>query len=247
MNEIIRKVLLTICISVFLFAGYKVVTYYYGTLQTKQLNTDLIDSIKNEEGRKLSFSQKYEELLKRNNDMVAWIKIEDTQLNYPVMLTPNDEEYYLRKNFDKKYEFRGTLFLNGNANLKERDDNIVIYGHNMDDGTMFGALRKYYDEDYYLNHKYIQFETLYETSTYEIAYVFRTVDELDHKLYINYYHFYNASNEDEFCAQMMKYERASYYSTGITPKYGDKLITLSTCEYTEDNGRFVIVARKMEK
>ena len=247
MNKILRGILLIICIIIFLFSGYKVVTYYYGTLQTNKLNTDLIDSIKKEEGRKLSFSQKYEKLLKRNNDMVAWIKIEDTQLNYPVMLTPNDEEYYLRKNFDKKYEFRGTLFLNGNANLKERDDNIIVYGHNMDDGTMFGVLRKYYDEDFYLKHKTIQFETQYETSTYEIAYVFRTVDEIGHDLYIDYYHFFNADSSFEFNSQMDMYERVSYYDTGITPKYGDKLITLSTCEYTEDNGRFVIVARKMEK
>ena len=246
MNKFLRLIILIICCGIFLFSGYKVVTYFYGTFQTHQLNSNLIDSINKEEGRKLSFSQKYEKLLNRNSDMVAWIKIEDTQLNYPVMLTPDNEEYYLRKNFDKTYEFRGTLFLNGNANLKERDDNIIIYGHNMDDGTMFGVLRKYYDEDFYLKHKTIQFESAYENSTYEIAYAFRTVDEFGHKLFIDYYHFYNASSELEFESQMRLYERASYYHTGVTPKYGDKLITLSTCEYTEDNGRFVIVARRME-
>lgn len=247
MNKMLRSILLIICVILFLFSGYKVITYYYGTLQTNKLNSNLADLINVEEGRTKSFSQKYEKLLKMNSDMVAWIKIEDTNLNYPVMHTPNNEEYYLRRNFNKEYEFRGTLFLNKNADLKDRDDNIIIYGHNMDDGTMFGALRKYYDESYYLNHKTIQFETAYESSTYEIAYVFRTVDEIDHDLYIDYYNFFNAESAFEFNSQMSLYEKNSYYDTKVVPKYGDKLLTLSTCEYTEDNGRFVIVARMMEK
>ena len=246
MYKYIKKILLLISLAVFIYSGYKVVSYYIGTLQTNKLNANLVDMIKdNEEGRIQSFTQKYAELLKKNSDMVAWIKIEDSNLNYPVMLTADNEEYYLRRNFNKEYEFRGTLFLNANANLKERDDNIIIYGHNMDDGTMFGALRKYYDEKYYLNHKYIQFESAYETSTYEIAYVFRTVDELDHPLYLDYYNFYNADSVEEFDYQMNLYEKASYYDTGVDVEYGDKLITLSTCEYTEENGRFVIVARKI--
>ena len=246
MYKYIKKILLLISLTVFIYSGYKVVSYYIGTLQTNKLNANLVDMIKdNEEGRIQSFTQKYAKLLKKNSDMVAWIKIEDSNLNYPVMITPNDEEYYLRRNFNKEYEFRGTLFLNANANLKERDDNIIIYGHNMDDGTMFGALRKYYDEKYYLNHKYIQFESAYETSIYEIAYVFRTVDELDHPLYVDYYNFYNADSVEEFDYQMNLYEKASYYDTGVDVEYGDKLITLSTCEYTEENGRFVIVARKI--
>lgn len=248
MKNILRKLLLFICLCLFIFSGYKVINYYYGTLQANKLNSNLVGMIKDEEdGRVKSFFQKYEELLKKNSDMVAWIKIEDTKLNYPVMITPNDEEYYLRRNFNKEYEFRGTLFLNKEANLKDRDDNIVIYGHNMDDGTMFGSLRKYVNKDYYLNHKTIQFETEYESSVYEIAYVFRTVDIIGDDLYLDYYTFFNADSSNEFNNQMNLYERRSYYDTGVTPRYGDKLITLSTCEYTEDNGRLVIVARKMGK
>ena len=109
MNKMLRSILLIICVILFLFSGYKVITYYYGTLQTNKLNSNLADLINVEEGRTKSFSQKYDKLLKMNSDMVAWIKIEDTNLNYPVMHTPNNEEYYLRRNFNKEYEFRGTL------------------------------------------------------------------------------------------------------------------------------------------
>ena len=178
--------------------------------------------------------------------MIGWISIEDTKLNYPVMQTPNDEQFYLRRNFDKEYEFRGTLFINGNADLQV-DDNIMIYGHNMDDGTMFGVLRRYVDYDFYEEHKYITFDHYYDQGKYEIAYVFKTVDEVDHDLYIDYYHFYNANSAFEFNAQMQLYANASFYDTGVRPTYGDKLITLSTCEYSNENGRLVVVARKIDE
>lgn len=246
MKKRIRSVLLVICIGVFAFSLYKVVTYYYGTYQSQKRNSQLEALIHEEEGRKLSFMQKYGDLIALNDDMIGWLSIEDTKLNYPVMQTVDDEEFYLRRNFDKEYEFRGTLFVNANANL-ETDDNIIIYGHNMDDGTMFGALRKYTSYDYYLEHRYIQFDNLYDSATYEIAYVFKTVDEVDHELFIDYYNFFNASSSFEFNAQMQLYESASFYDTGIRPRYGDRLITLSTCEYSHENGRLVIVARKIDE
>ena len=242
----VRKALLYICIFIFLFSSYKVITYFAGTYENKKMTSELIGMIKDDKGREMSFSQKYDELINKNSDFVGWISIEGTKLNYPVMQTVNDEEYYLRRNFNKEYEFRGTLFVNANANLKYRDDNIIIYGHNMDDGTMFGALKKYVNQSYYDDHKYIKFETMYENSTYEIAYVFKSVDELNHDSYINYYQFYNAASVEEFDNQMRIYQDAALYNTGVIPNYGDKLITLSTCEYSHANGRLVIVARKIE-
>lgn len=194
----------------------------------------------------MSFAEKYEELLNQNKDMIGWIQIEDTKLDYPVMQTPQDEEYYLRRNFDKEYEFRGTPFINASANLKDRDDNIIIYAHNMDDGTMFGALRKYTSKSYFEEHKIIQFNTIYENGSYEIFAVFTTVDVIGHEKYLDYYTFLNAKDENEFNKQIALYRSVSLYDTGITPKYGDKLITLSTCEYSEEHGRLVVVARKVK-
>lgn len=242
-TKLLTTLILIICICVCVFTGYKITTYYYEAYQLEKKYDELENMIKDEpevEDIKITFESKYEELLKKNSDMVAWITIDDTKINYPIMLTPNNEQYYLRKNFDKKYEFRGTLFFNGDANFD--DMNMIIYGHNMDDGTMFGALRKYYKRDYFEDHRYIKLETPEGNRTYEITYVMKTVDNLNHEKYVNYYDFINYT-EDEFYNQLALYEKNSIYTTGTLLSYEDKLLTLSTCEYSNDNGRFVIVAK----
>lgn len=247
MKKYIRILLMIICCCVFCFSAYKVGTYYYESYQSEKKFSKLESLIKEDEpNRVMSFAEKYEELLNQNKDMIGWIQIEDTKLDYPVMQTPQDEEYYLRRNFDKEYEFRGTPFINASANLKDRDDNIIIYAHNMDDGTMFGALRKYTSKSYFEEHKIIQFNTIYENGSYEIFAVFTTVDVIGHEKYLDYYTFLNAKDENEFNKQIALYRSVSLYDTGITPKYGDKLITLSTCEYSEEHGRLVVVARKVK-
>ena len=247
MKNIFRKLLFIFVLFIFIFSAYKVISYYYSSFESENNFNKLEEQIITEPDstRVMSFTEKYEKLLNQNQDMVAWIKIEDTKVNYPVMHTPKDEEYYLRRNFDKEYEFRGTPFLNKEANLKDRDDNIIIYAHNMDDNTMFGDLKKYKNYDFYKNHKIISFENKYENDKYEIFAVFKTVDILDHELYIDYYNFINANDENHFNKQINLYKNASFYETDIHPQYGDKLLTLSTCEYSNDHGRLVVVARKI--
>lgn len=247
MKKFIRNLLLVLCVGVFFFSLYKISTYYYEGYQSEKKFSQLESLVKDDNSRTMSFREKYAALLDKNSDMVGWITIPDTKINYPVMLTPNDEEYYLRRNFDKEYEFRGTPFINASANLEAEDDNTIIYAHNMDDGTMFGGLRKYYDYTFYVDHKTFQFDTIYRNATYEIVAVFKTVDDREHELYIDYYNFINARDEASFNQQIQMYKWASFYDTGVTPKYGDKLLTLSTCEYSNKNGRLVVVARKVEE
>lgn len=247
MKKMIKSILLIVCIVVFGFSLYKIVSYYYEGYQSEKQYSELKEQIVVDKDREMSFYEKYKQLLNENSDMVAWLTIEDTKIDYPVMLTPQDEEFYLRRNFNKEYEFRGTPFFNANANLEDPDDNMIIYAHNMDDGTMFGALRKYTKKDYYDSHKIIQLDSIYGKSEYEIFAVFKTVDNQSHELFIDYYRFFNAANKEHFDEQIQKYKRASFYETGITPEYGDELLTLSTCEYSNENGRLVVVARKVEE
>lgn len=247
-KKYLSYIITIVCVCTLCFSAYKIFTYYQGTYNLMKQNSELESLIKEPEEvsniRKMSFSQKYEELLERNSDMVAWIKVENTKINYPVMLTPNDGEFYLRRNFDKEYEFRGTLFFNPTADFYS--NNMIVYGHNMDDGTMFGALRKYTNESYYNEHRYIELETKWGNRKYEIAYVFKTVDVLDHPMYVNYYDFID-STEEEFKTQIESYQGLSLYTTGVKAEYGDKLLTLSTCEYSHENGRLVIVAKMIEE
>lgn len=247
MKKILTNILMVICLCIFCFSLYKIVSYYYGSYKSESRIDELEEMVIEDAKNEMSFRERYKKLVKQNSDMVGWIKIEDTKVNYPVMQTPNDEEFYLRRNFDKEYEFRGTPFLNAEANLQDISDNMIMYAHNMDDGTMFGDLEKYRSFDFYKKHKTFQFDTIYHVSTYEIVAVFQTVDNPEHSSYIDYYNFFNIDDEKKFNDQIKKYKQMSFYETGVTPTFGDHLLTLSTCEYSNKDGRFVIVARRIEE
>ena len=184
------------------------------------------------------------DLYNKNKDLYGWIKIENSVINYPVMYTKG-EDYYLYKDFYKKYYKAGSLFVDKNNNVTPRDINLIIHGHNMKNGTMFGYLPRYKKEDYYKEHSKITFYTLDTKEEYEIISVFvskiyNTYDE-DYR----YYKFYNTENEEEYNEFIDYIKENSLYDIDKTAKYPDKLITLSTCDYTEDNGRLVVVGRKV--
>ena len=126
-----------------------------------------------------------------------------------------------------------------------RNTNLIIYGHNMQSGNMFGRLDKYSSEEYYKEHPKFEFDTIYEKGAYEIVYVFRSKIYNEDAVVFKYYQFLDVQSEKEFDSNMAEMAKISLYDTGITPKYGDELLTLSTCDYQENNGRFVIVARKI--
>jgi len=187
----------------------------------------------------------YKTLLNMNKDLIGWLKIADINIDYPVMQT-NDNNYYLDHNFDKKYDKNGCLFLDYQCDVINRNMNLIIYGHNMQSGKMFGNLSKYSNEEYYKEHPKFEFDTIYEKGAYEIVYVFRSKIYNEDVVVFKYYQFLDAQSEQEFNSNMAEMAKLSLYDTGITPEYGDELLTLSTCDYQENNGRFVIVARKIK-
>ncbi len=187
----------------------------------------------------------YKTLLNMNKDLIGWLKIDDINIDYPVMQT-DDNEYYLNHNFDKKSDKNGCLFLDYQCDVINRNTNLIIYGHNMLSGNMFGNLDKYSREDYYKEHPKFEFDTIYEKGAYEIVYVFRSKIYNEDAVVFKYYQFLDVQSEKEFDSNMAEMAKISLYDTGITPKYGDELLTLSTCDYQEDNGRFVVVARKIK-
>lgn len=186
----------------------------------------------------------YEILLNKNKSLIGWVKIADTNIDYPVMQTQNNE-YYLDHNFEQGYDKNGCIFMDKDCDVIDRSTNLIIYGHHMKSGAMFGELDKYADEEFYQGHKTIQFDTIYEKGTYEIAYVFRSQVYAEDEIVFKYYQFIDANSEAEFISNMEEMAALSLYDTGVTPVYGDDLITLSTCDRSEVNeGRFVVVAVK---
>lgn len=182
----------------------------------------------------------YKEIYEMNNDVVGWIKMEGTPMDYPVMQTPSDPNYYLYRDFDKKNSKRGCIYAKEDCDIDNPSDNITIFGHNMQDGSMFACLGAYTNKRAWENNSLIFFDTLTEYHTYKIFAVFKTSANLGQGF--RYHMFVDAENEEEFDEFVSTCKQLSFYDTGITPVYGDKLICLSTCEYTLDNGRLVVAA-----
>lgn len=184
----------------------------------------------------------YDGLLGFNGELFGWIEIPGTNINYPVMHTPNDPEKYLHTAFDGSYSKSGVPFLAGECS--ESCGNMIIYGHNMRNGSMFHDLLNYKKESYFKNHPTVYFDTINSTGEYEIAAVFKSkVYKKDDESVFKYYTYTDLSTEERFDEYSENIKSASLYDTGVELKFGDTLLTLSTCNSGNDSERFVVVAR----
>lgn len=189
---------------------------------------------------------KLEELNNQYKDVVAWLDIPDTSINYPVVQA-EDNIYYLDHTYKKNYSARGSIFLDKDVSFESPSDNFLIYGHRSKSGEMFEGLLEYENESFYQTHKIINFSTLKEEAQYEILAVFRSkvYNKSDTNVF-RYYFFINAENETEYNNFVENAKKASLYDTGVNASYGEQLLTLSTCAYHTEDGRFVVVAKKIK-
>ena len=177
-----------------------------------------------------------------NSDMVGWIQIEGTRIDYPVMQTPADPNYYLKHDFEKHYTDYGCPFMQADCDALCPSDNLIIYGHNMKTGTIFGCLTEYRKADYYQEHPFIEFDTVYGDAKYEVFGAF-TIDVVNDTSFV--YNQYIDMDEDAYNRYVDQVISRSDVDSGIRPAYGEQLLTLSTCEYSSANGRYVVVARRV--
>lgn len=189
--------------------------------------------------------KRFVRLYEQNPDLVGWLTIAGTHVNYPVLQCTQD--FYLTHNFDREEDKYGCLFVRENADVFTPGTNFIIYGHNMRDGSMFGDLDEYKSEEFYREHTLIEFDTLYEERTYEIVAVFYSQVYRESEDVFKYYQFYQADTQEEFDEFYDNIKALSIYDTGVTAEYGDTFLTLSTCAYHVENGRFVIVAKKVNE
>lgn len=182
-------------------------------------------------------------IIKINSDVIGWIKIDGTNIDYPVM---QNGDFYLHKNIYKNYSSHGTPYLAQYCNLLT-SDNLIIYGHHMKDNSMFAQLENYKNYKFYKNHKYIKLYTIDNNTTientYEVMIAFKTIAYSDQGFrYYSYIDFQNKEEYEEFIENCRELE---FYNTGIIGTNKDKYLTLSTCEYSQKNGRMIIVAKKI--
>lgn len=188
--------------------------------------------------------QQYREMAKEYPGLFGWLQIPDTQISQPVMQPLTEPNFYLDHDFTGAESSEGALFADPKNSRWPQDDNIVIYGHNMKNGHIFGRLNQYEDAGYFEAHKEIHFDTIYEAGVYEAVAVLKTRILNENEQGFRYYQFFQYENEEEFqqCADFVKNSRL--FDTGKSIQYGDKILMLSTCEYSQENGRLVLVARK---
>lgn len=267
LNEIkkqnrIRAVMITILlIGAFASIGYFI--KYYSDAARVDANSNLLNELKDKKFADIlhvtpvvkrdyddtvvipDILDEYVALYNKNKSFIGWVKIEDTVIDYPVMQT-NDNEYYLRRNFNGESDKNGCIFLDCNCDVILGNTNYILYGHHMKSGKMFASLINYADKEFYEKHKIINFDTIYEKGTYEVMYAFRSHIYNSDEIAFKYYQFIDAHSSEEFDSYMEEMAALSLIDTGVTARYGDRLLTLSTCDYQETNGRFVVVAKRID-
>lgn len=184
-------------------------------------------------------------LLAQNPECIGWISIEYTELSYPVMYSPTRENFYLKHDFEGNYSDYGVPYLDEDCTLTadSRSNNLIIYGHNMKTGILFRPLTGYLEEDFYKVHPTVHLDTLYDSSDYEVFAAFE-IDVVDDPDFV--YNEYYDMDEQTFDWFVNEVISRSPVKSGIRPAWGDELLTLSTCEYSTDNGRLVVCARRVE-
>lgn len=248
-----RKIVFVIALMVFLGAGGVLAHHYIsGWLASKELS----DLGKLEAGKKdLVTDQgvidaKYVKLYKKNPDVIGWIKIDGTKIDYPVMQTPDDPEFYLRRDFQKKYKVSGVPFLDSESDIFAPTGNWLIYGHHMKDGTMFHDLLKYADEDFYKEHPIINFDTIYKggQGEYQVVAAFYSQIYRNNEDVFKYYTYADLTGAKRLDEYMAGVRGLAQYDTGLSVAEGEQLITLSTCSYhiPGHDGRFAVVAKRVK-
>lgn len=175
-------------------------------------------------------------LMSQNDECIGWITIDDTAVDYPVMHTPDWPQKYLRMNFYQQYSDSGVPFLD--YRCTQESDNLIIFGHNMRNGTMFSSLKDYLNDGHLAAHPTILLET--EDGAHEFTiFAVACVDKLD-----SWYSFINAESEDAFNEAVHRIIQNSYYTNGDAPEYGDRLLTLSTCYGSTRSSRLIIIAKE---
>lgn len=245
-GKVIVIVVLSVFIAGFIFGAYMLFTTLQNAAREQATFDSLVRLVEDtDETQPTGELRKYDELYKKNPDFFGWLKIEDTKIDYPVMYTPRDSEYYLHRDFNGDYSYSGMLFIDGDC--PEKGNYYLIYGHHMNNGSMFGELPKYADKKYYEEHKTVFFDTRYELRDYEVfaAFYAKAYPKGEEEGFC-YYTYKDLTSPEVFDEYVSNVKAISVYDTGITPVYGDELIAMSTCNYHTADGRFVVVARRIK-
>ncbi len=260
-KQIFYKIIYVVCLLIFIISIVYILGYLYfmyrdeneiEEIQKIIKETSIDENIENKLNTENEINNanqtineninNFKKIKSKNSNIIAWIKIEGTKIDYPVMQA-RDNDYYLNKNYKNKYSRNGSIFVDCKYDFSKENQNMLIYGHNNRDGMMFNDLLNYEKEEFFNKHLNIKLITENEEKIYSIIAVFKSkVYNVNDKNVFRYYNYIDLSNEDVFDEYIKKCKEKSIYNIEKNPVYGDDILTLSTCEYSTKNGRFVVVA-----
>lgn len=256
MKKKLFNILLVVFALVFLISGGMLIKYFVDSNRQAQVYDDLAGlrqqattpvedpvTVTDPEGNSTDILPEFQVLYEKNPDIAGWMQIEGTKLDYPVMYKPDSKDFYLRKNFYGEKATHGCLYIQETCEVFPASDNLVVFGHNMKDGSMFACLKEYLEQDFYQAHPVIRFDTLTEAGEYEIFSVFTTTASVGKGF--KFHTYIDLTSEETFREFVDTCKEMSLYDTGVEPRFGDKFLSLATCEYTQTNGRLVVIARKI--
>ncbi len=247
-----RKILLMICLIVFVGSAGVILDYVLKGLREQsaldkvgELRSDTREDLVTDKGTVIG---KYADLYLKNKDLIGWVTVDGTRIDYPVMQTQDDPEFYLHRNFDKEYTASGTPFMDALSDIFVPTSNFLVYGHHMKNGTMFKDLLKYDDKEFYQSHRTFRFDTIYKggQGTYQVIAAGYSKIYPESSDAFKYYQYAGMTTEDSFNEYIEGVKRISSYDTGETAQFSDQLVTLSTCAYHTENGRFFVVGRRTD-
>lgn len=252
-KALILDLLLLVCLAVALFSAWKLYGYYRGYHDGEKEYERLTGYVqeksqeKAEKGKDVCpISVDFEELRKINEDVVGWIYIPDTEINYPIVQNENNS-WYLHHTFEKKDNFSGAIFMDYLCQSDFSSDNSIIYGHNLKNGAMFGSLKKLYDLNYnseadYRKHSVIWILTPDETMEYQIFAAREISVDSDQDVYTIEF-----ASEEDYAGWLEEQIQSSQYKTDMEVSEEEPVLTLSTCTSRSEDGRFVVLATQIQR
>lgn len=251
-KKVLSNLTTVVCLGVFMYAAFGLFDIFMDYYQNRKMLNNVQDTFYNAASAEENSTQGenesshtirpgFKELLKQNPDVVGWITIDGTQIDYPVLQSSNNETY-LTQNYNNSESRAGSIFLDYRNDISSPGLNTVIYGHRMKDGSMFQHLTKFLEDDFFETHRTFEFDTLYNSYEAEIFAVYNTLTEFN---YIQT----EFADEAEYSKLLKEIKEVSKFETDVEVNADDPIITLSTCDYELDKheGRLVIQAKLVKK
>jgi sortase B len=257
----LRKLLIVILLGVFIYSSYEVISYLYDTYKSKvtydEIRRQFEEQLEQEEDDFIAVPpldptetmpaeptepvvmSRYKPLLEINQDVVGWVSVPDTVINYPVVQA-EDNDYYLRRDIHGERATAGTIFMDYRSDARANGRNTILYGHHMRNGTMFKDLVKYKNEEFFQNNPIVRFDTLYEEIEWEVfsAYVTHAGFPYIQTVF---------ASDEEYLEFLSKIKSQSIFHKDMELTSEDRILTLSTCTYEYDDARFVVHARRITR